>query len=101
MSYVYSVGSTPKFGTAAETSSDALGVTSRLSQTATFQRAMSNPIERDAFLRALDARKEKALASGDKTMFDVISALSAKAKSYTAETKTVGSRLDTNNFLGI
>ena len=72
-----------KSGTAAS-SSDALSVTSTLSQTASFQKAMSNPIERDVFLKGLEARKEKALASNDKTMYGLLSAMAAKVKSYNA-----------------
>ncbi|MCR4881553.1 MAG: hypothetical protein K6A44_06355 [bacterium] len=65
-------------------SADAMSVTSTLSQTASFQRAMSNPIERDVFLRGLEARKEKALASNDKTMFGLLSAMAAEVKNYSA-----------------
>ena len=77
-----------KAGTAAS-SSDALSVTSRLSQTASFQKAMSNPIERDVFLKGLEARKEKALASNDKTMFGLLSAMAAKVKNYSAPVEDV------------
>ena len=61
---------------------DALGVISTLSQTTSFQRTMSNPIEREAFLRTIESRKEKALANDDKTMFGLLSAMAAKVKSY-------------------
>ncbi len=63
-------------------SKDALSVTSMLSQTSSFQKAMSNPIERDVFLKGLEARKEKALANNDKTMFGLLSAMAAKVKNY-------------------
>ena len=65
------------------TSSDALSVTSTLAQTPSFQRTMSNPLEREAFLRGIESRKEKALTSGDKTMYGLLSALTAKVKNYT------------------
>ncbi len=77
-----------KTGVAAS-SSDALSVTSTLAQTASFQRTMSNPIERDVFLRGLEARKEKALAGNDKTMFGLLSAIAAKVKSYDAPTSDI------------
>lgn len=77
-----------KSGTAAS-SSDALSVTSTLAQTASFQRAMSNPIERDVFLKGLEARKEKALASNDKTMFGLLSAMASKVKSYDVQASDI------------
>ena len=101
MSYVYSIGSTPKTWTA-DTSSDALSVTSKLSQTPSFQRTMSNPIERDAFLRGIESRKEKALASNDKTMYDVLSAMAAEVKNYNVTspiTRDIYS--NDNGFMGI
>ncbi len=81
MVQVYSVGNTPK-GTA-EVKGDALSVSASITQTPSFRSAMSNPVERDAFTRGVDARLEMALATGDKTMFDVLSALKGKIKSYT------------------
>ena len=81
MVQVYSVGSTSA-GTAGY-SADAFGVTAMLSQTPSFQKAMSNPAERDAFTRGVDARLEMALSTGDKKMYDVLSALKGKIKNYT------------------
>ena len=98
MSYIYSIGGTPKTGTA-DTSSDALSVTSTLSQTASFQKTMSNPIERDAFLRGVEARKEQAQAMGNRTMFDVLSAMAAKVKSYESPVEDIYS--SANGFRAI
>ena len=80
MVQVYSVGNAPK-GTA-EVKGDALSVTASITQTPSFRNAMSNPVERDAFTRGVDARLEMALATGDKTMYDVLSALKGKIKNY-------------------
>ena len=80
MVQVYLVGSTPS-GTA-ESSSDALNVSATLSQTPSFQRTMSNPAERDAFTRGVDARLEMALSKGDTAMYKVLSALKGQIKNY-------------------
>lgn len=80
MVQVYSVGNAPK-GTA-KVQGDALSVSASITQTPSFRSAMSNPVERDAFTRGVDARIEMALATGDKTMYDVLSALKGKIKNY-------------------
>ena len=88
-----------KNGVAAQ-SSDALSVTSTLSQTVSFQKAMSNPIERDVFLKGLEARKEKALANNDKTMFGLLSAMAAKVKNYSAPATDIYSNDDGFKAIG-
>ena len=52
---------------------DASNVSYAITQTPSFRQAVSNPAQRNEFLKGLQLRQEQALASNNKTMFDLFS----------------------------
>ena len=88
-------------GTAARTA-DALGVSYTLASRPEFKAAISNPQQRDEFVKGIKIRQEMALSGGNKTMYDVLSSLLNFTKTGSADAlegnATTGKTFDTNKL---
>ena len=88
-------------GTAARTA-DALGVSYTLASRPEFKAAVSNPQQRDEFVKGIKIRQEMALAGGNKQMYDVLSNLLnfTKASSSDNIPESIGEKhtFDTNRL---
>ena len=93
-------------GTVQAASKDALSVGVAISRTPQFQQAVSDPRKRDEFVSAIKLRQERAIATNDRQMLDVLGGLlnMVKASPKTVESpdaRLTGSRFDTNNIFTV
>ena len=97
----FTVNSINTKGTAVRTA-DALGVSYTLASRPEFKATISNPQQRDEFVRGIKIRQEMALAGGNKKMYDLYTSLlnftKSNATSNLPETTNAGRRFDTNNL---
>jgi len=72
---------------------DAISVSDALTKTSSFKNTISDPEKREEFLRALESRKELALASNNTQMFSLLGNLYKAAKDASYAPKDTGSDL--------